>query len=107
MLNPPNNLNSETETYFMGESRSGAILYVGPVTREQAKEVGLTGTSTGYYLCEIDSENPFSGASILGQFNSIEDAYRFAEIVGLYGTSTKLSDFEDPIDLFKPALDDE
>lgn len=74
------------------------MIYVGPVTREQLRDAGVQGDSTGYFLCEFDASDPVAGASVLGSFVSPEAAYRFAELLGLFGTDRPLYALEEPLE---------
>lgn len=79
------------------------MIYVGPITKDQQLDAGLPDPSTGYFLCEFESEDPVTSLSVLAAFPSIEAAYRFAEIVGLFKIDQPLHEFDEPFDLMGPS----
>lgn len=89
---------SDVDRYFSGKSIDGTMIYIGPITRDQLQDAGITGASTGYYLCEFDASDPIGGLSVLASFTSIESAYRFAVVLGLHEIDSPITEFEDPLE---------
>jgi hypothetical protein len=87
----------DDERYFTGKTKFGIVVYIGPITTEQLRDADIGGSSTGYYFCEIDEDDPIGGLSVLGSFHNPEAAYRTAQILGLHNLKSPIADFEDPL----------
>jgi hypothetical protein len=100
MLSPSQNNLKEGDRYFSGKTKSGSTIYIGTITRDQLQDAGVTGQSTGYYICELDDEDPIAGLNVLASFVNIEAAYHFANELGLFELDSSILAFEDPLDDF-------